>query len=148
MNWELKQINMPNPNDKGDYPNYENKLQPRRSFSNRELESLFYEHEKEIMTIVTHEIALYLSDESVCNDDEDMFPRGCEMTGEWYVGEVELFKEDDEIRGYVLTRFLGYNPPGSARMPIDDYLGLEVWVMFDPEQGKFVFEGGLNSSSI
>lgn len=100
------------------------------------------------MRIVTHEIAQYLSDESVCNNDEDMFPRRCEMTGEWYVGEVELYEEEEEIRGYVLTRFLGYNPPNSARMPIDDYLGLEVWVVFHPDQGKFLFEGGLNSSSI
>ncbi|WP_085833297.1 hypothetical protein [Clostridium merdae] len=148
MNWNLKQIFMPHPNKEGDYPNYENKLQPRMQFSTREIESLYVEHEEEIMRIVAHEIAQYLSDESVCNDDEDMFPRRCEMTGEWYVGEVELFGEDNQISGYVLTRFLGYNSPNSARMPVDDYLGLEVWVTFDQEHGKFVFEGGLNSSSI
>ena len=119
MSWKLKQIFMSNTNSNND-----------------------------IMAIVVQEITAYLADEDVCNDDEDMFPRRCEMTGEWYVGEIELWKQNGTILGSVLTRFLGYYPHPSARMPVDDYLGLEVLIIYDPEHETFTFEGGLNSSSI
>lgn len=45
MDWKLKQLFMPNRNENGDYPNFENKLQPRMQFSTREIESLYHEHE-------------------------------------------------------------------------------------------------------
>lgn len=148
MSWKLKQIFMSNTNSNNDYPNYENKLQPRVCFDDSELRLLFEKHKNEIMAIVVQEITAYLADEDVCNDDEDMFPRRCEMTGEWYVGEIELWKQNGTILGSVLTRFLGYYPHPSARMPVDDYLGLEVLIIYAPEHETFTFEGGLNSSSI
>ena len=77
-----------------------------------------------------------------------MFPRRCEMTGEWYVGDIGLHEENGRIWGSIFTRFLGYHPAPSARMPIDDYLGLEVWVAYDSESERFAFDGGLDSSSI
>ena len=77
-----------------------------------------------------------------------MFPRRSEMTGEWYVGEIELFKKEERIWGSVFTRFLGYYPEPCARLPVDDYLGLEVWITYEPEQRAFLFDGGLDSSSI
>ncbi|MEW9095335.1 MAG: hypothetical protein AB2417_09665 [Clostridiaceae bacterium] len=148
MSWELKQIFMPNPNPNNDYTNYEKKLQPQMRFANPKLKDLFENHEDEIMKIVVKEITEYLEDESACNDDLHMFPRRCEMTGEWYVGGIALREENGRIWGSVFTRFLGYYPHPSVRMPIDDYLGLEVWIEYDPEHKKFIFDGGLDSSSI
>ena len=148
MSWKLKQIFLPNPYLADEYPNYENQLQPRMRFADPELWLLFEQHEAAIMGIVVREITAYLADESVCNDEEDMFPRRSEMTGEWYVGEIELFKKEERIWGSVFTRFLGYYPEPCARLPVDDYLGLEVWITYDPEQQAFLFDGGLDSSSI
>lgn len=148
MNLELKQIFMPNPNLNNDYTNYENKLQPRMDFANLSLKALFEKHEDKIMDIVIKEITEYLGDENLCNDDIDTFPRRCEMTGEWYVGDIWLYEEKGKIRGSISTRFLGYYPTPSARMPIDDYLELEVWIEYGSEHERFSFDGGLNSSSI
>ena len=114
MSWKLKQIFLPNPNLADEYPNYENQLQPRMRFADSELRLLFEQHEAAIMGIVVREITAYLADESVCNDEEDMFPRRSEMTGEWYVGEIELFKKEERIWGSVFTRFLGYYPEPCA----------------------------------
>ena len=139
---------MPNPNPDNEYTNYEKKLQPRMDFDHPELKQLYEVHKDEIMTIVKAGIAGYLSDEAVCNDEEGMFPRSCEMTGEWYVGDIFLTEEDGRIWGSVLTRFLGLYPGLCARMPVDDYLGLEVWVEYDRENRKFIFDGSIDSSSI
>ena len=148
MNLELKQIFMPNPNLNNDHTNYENKLQPRMSFANPSLKVLFEKHENKIMDVVIKEITEYLEDENLCNDDIDMFPRKCEMTGEWYVGDIWLYEENGKIWGSISTRFLGYYPATSVRIPIDDYLELEVWIKYNSEHERFVFDGGLNSSSI
>ncbi|WP_353097546.1 hypothetical protein [Tissierella praeacuta] len=148
MRLELKQIFMPNLNPNNEYTNYEKKLQPHMKFEPLELNELYEKHKDEIMEIVTKEITEYLEDEGACNDDEYMFPRRCEMTGEWYIGDIRLYEENGRIWGGVFIRFLGYYPAPTVRMPIDDYLGLDVWVAYDQEQGKFVFDDGLDSSSI
>lgn len=148
MGLKLKQFFMLNPNPRNEYTNYEKKLQPRMNFEPLELKALYEKHKDEIMEIVIKEVTEYLEDEGACNDDEDMFPRRCEMTGEWYVGDIALYEENGRIWGNVCTCFLGYYPAPSARMPIDDYLGLEVWVSYDQKHKKFIFDGGLDSSSI
>ena len=100
------------------------------------------------MAIVDKEITAYLEEEDLCNDGEGMFPRRCEMTGEWYVADVYLTEEDGQVYGNIMTHFLGYYPDSCARMPIDDYLGLEVWLEYDRDRKVFCFDGSVNSSAI
>ncbi|AKA67800.1 hypothetical protein [Clostridium scatologenes] len=143
MNLELKQIFLTNSNTNNDHVTYENKLKPRMSFGDSSLKELFEKHNEEILKNVAHKITNYVNDENLCNDDIDMFPRSCEMTGEWYIGDVN-FEDFDYLS--IMTRFLGFQP-NSKRMPIDDYLGLEVHFSYDEAQDKFILDG-IDSSCI
>lgn len=143
MSLELKQIFLPNPNTNNVHVTYENKLQPRIVFGDLSLKALFEKHNAEILKNIVREITDYVNDENVCNDDIDMFPRNCEMTSEWYIGDI-YFKNFDYLS--IMTRFLGFQP-NSKRMPVDDYLGLEVHFSYDEDQDKFIFNG-IDSSCI
>lgn len=143
MSLEPKQIFLPNPNTNNEHVTYENKLQPSMVFGDLSLKALFEKHNDEILKDIVREITDYVNDEDLCNDSIDMFPRSCEMTGEWYIGEV-YFEDFDYLS--VMTRFLGLQP-NSKRMPVDDYLGLEVLFSYDEDQEKFIFDG-INSSCI
>jgi GTPase SAR1 family protein len=143
MSLEIKQIFLPNPNTDNEHVTYENKLQPCIFFEDLSLKALFEKHNDEIFKNIVREITDYVNDENTCNDDIVMFPRRCELTGEWYVGEI-YFEDFNYLS--VMTRFLGFHP-NSKRMPIDDYLGLEVHFYYDEEQDKFIFDG-IDSSCI
>jgi len=143
MSFELRQISLPNPNTDNVHVTYENKLQPRIVFGELSLKILFERNREEILGSVVNEITDYVNDENVCNDDVDMFPLRCEMTGEWYIGDIN-FEHSNYLS--VMTCFLGFHP-NSKRMPIDDYLGLEVYFYYDKEQNKFMLDG-INSSCI
>ena len=143
MSLLLKQITLPNPNTNNMHVTYENKLQPRMIFGDSSLKALYEKHNDEIFKRIVSEITDYLNDKNLCNDDIEMFPRKCEMTGEWYVGDV-YFKDFGYLS--VMTQFLGFHP-NSKRMPIDDYLGLEAIFIYDEDQDKFIFDG-INSSCI
>lgn len=143
MSLDLKQIFLPNPNTNNMYVTYENKLQPRMVFGDLSLKALFEKHSDEILKNIICEITNYVNDENVCNDNIDMFPRNSEMTGEWYIGDI-YFEDFDYLS--VMTCFLGFHP-NSKRMPIDDYLGLEVHFFYDEDQDKFIFDG-IDSSCI
>lgn len=143
MSLKLKQIFLPNANTNNVHVTYEDKLQPCMVFEDLALKSLFEKHNDEIFKSIVRELTDYVNDENVCNDNIDMFPRPCEMTGEWYIGEI-CFEEFDYLS--VMTRFLGLYP-NSKRAPIDDYLGLEVLFFYDEDQDKFIFDG-INSSCI
>lgn len=139
MPLELKKLEFNNPNPENNYVTYENKLSTRFDFSSKELEILFRNHEKEIMQIVEEQIAEYVNCDDTCNDDEDMFPRRCELNGEWYVRGI-TFDEIDFLS--VLTAFISENQGYK-----DDYLGLEVVFFYDEDSQKFEIDG-INSECI
>lgn len=139
MELEICQIHLPNPNVENEYVYYENQLQPKVDFGNDELEALFKNHESEIMEIVEKEIRDYVNDDDLCNDDEDMFPRRCDLTGEWYLRGINFeYLNFLSIQTAFLGTDLGYK---------DDYLGLEVIFYYDEELENFVFDG-VNSESL
>ena len=137
---EITRIYMPNANGKNEYSNYQNQLQPRRSFGDSELEELFNTNEAKIMKLVEDAVSEYVNDDDLCNDDEGFWPHRCELTGEWYVREI-YFSEKDYLS--IATAFLSPWQTGK-----DDYLGLEVFLRYDEETGEFIFEGDVNSSVI
>lgn len=139
MELELKKIFLPNPNINNEYVYYENQLQPRVIFGTDELEVLYKHHEKEIMAVAEKELREYVNCDDLCNDDEDMFPRRCELTGEWYICEID-FEETDFLS--IRTAFLSTNDGRK-----EDYLGLEVCFFYDEESDKFEFDG-INSECI
>lgn len=133
MELELKKIFLPNPNINNEYVYYENQLQPRVIFGTDELEVLYKHHEKEIMAVVEKELREYVNCDDLCNDDEDMFPRRCELTGEWYISEIN-FEDKDFLS--IRTAFLSMNHEEK-----EDYLGLEVYFGYNDESDKFEFDG-------
>ena len=136
---ELTRIYLPKPNPENEYVSYENQLQPRMKFENAELEKLFYIHEAEIMALVEREITDYVNCDDLCNDDENMFPKRCRLTGEWYLAGVS-FSDEDYLS--VQTAFLEiWNGEKT------DYLGLEVILFYDDDAQEF-FADGVNSASI
>ncbi|MCM1344747.1 MAG: hypothetical protein NC246_13055 [Muribaculaceae bacterium] len=137
---EITRIYMPDVNEKNEYSNYRNQLQPRKRFGDSELEELFHTNEDGIMKLVEQAVSEYVNDDDLCNDDENFWPRRCELTGEWYVREI-YFSEKDYLS--VETAFLSACPTGK-----DDYLGLDVLLRYDEEAGEFIFEGDVNQSVI
>lgn len=133
MEIALKQIFFDVPNKNNDYVSYQNKFETRRTFSDIGLEKLFNEHFNVIIDIVKNEITAYINNENLCNDDENMFPRKCFLTGEWYISEIDF--EDINYLS-VQTAFVGTDLGYK-----DDYLGLEVHLYYDHETAKFVFDG-------
>ena len=100
---------------------------------------------------IVKEVTSYLSDESLCNDDENMFPQSKRLTGDWYVGDIciSAYDENDdfEIDLSIMTRFTGRYVSNEGEEVVKDYLGLEVCFYFDKETEKFVLDG-INSCSI
>lgn len=139
MQLRIKQIFLPTPNINNEYVYYENQLQPRITFGNDKMKLLYNLHEKEIMAVVEQEIREYVNCDDLCNDDEDMFPRRCELTGEWYISEID-FKETDFFS--IRTAFLSISDGQK-----EDYLGLEVCFYYDEQSDKFKFDG-INSECI
>lgn len=138
----LKQIFSTLPNLKNQYVTYQDFRTPRQSFHNADAEQLFYSHKEEIMQTVRTELSNYLNDEDLCNDDEEMFPRRCFLTGEWYVCELTSFDNEPGLFFSVQTAFLGTD----LGYP-DDYLGLEVILYYDETAGNFLLDG-INSEAL
>ncbi len=139
---ELKQIFSPLPNPENQYVTYQNFLLPKRNFHNVQAEQIFTAHQVEIMQIVRKALSDYLSDDDLCNDEEEMFPRRSVLTGEWYVSEIASFDNEPEMFFSVQTAFLGMD----LGYP-DDYLGLEVMLYYDETAGNFLLDG-VNSEAL
>jgi hypothetical protein len=90
------------------------------------------------LQIAADEILDYISNDDLCNDDEDMFPRRSVLTGEWYIRSVTFEDNMLSIETALLGTDLGYP---------DDYLGLELIFMYDEELNEFAFDG-INSSAL
>ena len=136
---KLKRIFLCKSNPDNRFPSYFNQLQPKITFADDELERLYRDHEDDIMEIISSELFAYVNNDLLCNDDANMFPRRCLLTGDWYLREVYF-----DSREYlsVSTALLG-NSLGHA----DDYLGLEIVLCFDENTQAFKVIG-INSESI
>lgn len=139
MSFEIKRIFLTKPNPNNEHSYYENQLQTRVVFGNPELEMLFKAQEDNIMEIVEKEIKDYVNCDDLCNDEEDMFPRRCFLTGEWYLRAIDFEYIDFlSIQTAFLGTDLGYK---------DDYLGLEVCFSCEEDSGIFRFDG-VNSEAL
>ena len=135
---QLKMIHLPKPNPDNKYSTYKNQLEPQYSFSDSDSRALFEINKESLLQITEREIQDYINNDDLCNDEEGMFPKRSELTGEWYISSV-LFEEDTlSIETALLGTDLGYK---------DDYLGLEVIFIYDEELNEFSFDG-INSSAL
>ena len=136
---KLKRIIFSEANPNNRHPSYDNQLQPRMIFAGDELEKLFRDQEDDILETVSGELFAYVNNDLLCNNDANMFPRCCLLTGDWYLREVYFdSREYLSVSAALLGNSLGY---------ADDYLGLEVVLCFD--EGTQAFKAvGINSESI
>ncbi|MBE6752871.1 MAG: hypothetical protein E7559_00710 [Ruminococcaceae bacterium] len=136
---KLTRIFLTEPNTDNRYVTCENRLSPRLAFGSGELERLFRENEAELMQTTEREIHDYINCDSLCGDDEGMFPRRSYLTGEWYLRGI-TFPDPGFLS--IQTAFLSDH---TGRK--DDYLGLEVVFFYDEASQQFVLDG-VNSSGI
>lgn len=143
----LKRIDMPNENKENRYVNYENKLKPMLDFENEELKSLYFQHEPQLLAMAEKEAWDYLVRFGAWDfEPGESFPCGKVLTGEWYIGTISL-EDDEQIYGSIEMRFTAYYQSPTARMPVDDYLGMDCFFYYDSEIGTFIFDC-FNTSAI
>ena len=143
----LKRIEMPNENKNNEYVNYRNKLKPRLEFESEELKSLYLRHESQLLAMAEKEAWDYLVSFGAWDfEPGESFPCGKVLTGEWYIGTI-FMENDEQIYGSIEMRFTAYYQPPLARMPVDDYLGMDCCFYYDPKTDTFIFDG-FNTASI
>lgn len=135
---QLKRIFLPEPNPDNLYSNYDNQLGPKLSFDSPDAKEIFDRNQDAIFAIVEAEILAYVTDDDLCNDDEDMFPKRSVMSGEWYVQSVT--SENEMV--WIETALLEDTPEYRG-----DYLGLCVSLRYDRQSGEFTV-CGVDSASI
>jgi hypothetical protein len=135
---QLKMIRLSKPNPDNKYSSYANQLEPQCFFPDSDARALFESNKASLLQIAADEILDYISNDDLCNDDEDMFPRRSVLTGEWYIRSVTFEDNMLSIETALLGTDLGYP---------DDYLGLELIFMYDEELNEFAFDG-INSSAL
>ena len=142
---KFKEIVMPYPNSENQYTDYDKKMQPKMDFESEDLKEFYLNHSEDMAEAAVKECAGYLDADDWM--EENIFPCIKDLTGEWYLASVAANKQGKEILFRLDLHFLGYYPPGCARKEIDDYLGMEVWLVYDPSQKQFCFDG-LNTDVI
>lgn len=56
-------------------------------------------------------------------------------------------EDDEQIYGSIEIRFTAYYQSPTARMPVDDYLGMDCFFYYDSEIDAFIFDC-FNTSAI
>ena len=116
-------------------------------FETEELKSLYLRHELSLLKMAEKEAWDYLVRFGAWNfEPGESFPCGKVLTGEWYIGTISL-EDDEQIYGSIEMRFTAYYQSPTARMPVDDYLGMDFFFYYDPETDTFIFDC-FNTSSI
>jgi hypothetical protein len=89
-----------------------------------------------LMTIHT-EVCAYLSDPELTFDADDDFPNVQRLTGDYYLGDesYDIDPETGRSHVWVEARCLAHPLPQQSHP--DDYLGLTVWLAFNPERSSF-----------
>jgi len=135
MQLRMIRLSVPNPNNL--YPSYDNQLETRYDFASSDLKGIYETNKDYLLKTTEKEIWNYISNDFLCNDSENMFPKRSLLTGEWYIESISFDEKVLAIQTVLLGTDLGYK---------DDYLGLEVVFIYDKEQNIFCVDG-VNSSS-
>ncbi|MBT6157963.1 MAG: hypothetical protein HOH82_25170 [Planctomycetaceae bacterium] len=109
-------------------------------------------HRDRLLSVVHEAVEKYLNDVFGVldddEDDEDEFPSRSKMTGEYYIID-ELYRQVPGMDGYQLgIQTYCLEKPWMEGQVDCDYLGLHVWIRWEPKTGKFVVNGNTDSSAI
>jgi hypothetical protein len=101
-----------------------------------------------LLSAVHAEVSAYLSDRGLVFEGPQEFPSTHRLTGDYYIGDqrFDIDPETGRCRVSVRARCLAHSLPGEPHP--DDYLGLEVWLDFNPELRVFTVSRNTDSSSI
>ena len=135
---QLRMIRLSNPNPENDFSNYDNQLEPRYYFDSPDLREIFDRNSDSVLTAVEEALRNYIENDDHWSEEEDMFPNRSVLTGEWYISAVTFEDEMLSVETALLGTDLGYT---------DDYLGLEVILLYDRAADAFSFDG-INSSAL
>jgi len=102
-------------------------------------------HDK-ILIMVDDLVEEYVNTDTLCAPPgEDWFPVQTRLTGEFYICSESYDRLPGEswIQLCISAHCIGKNPHG-----IDDYLGLDVWLRYDPKDGRLTNHRNTDSMSI
>jgi len=101
-----------------------------------------------LLSAVDTEVSAYLSDPELVFDSSEDFPSTQRLTGDYYIGDLHYDLDPDTARHRVsvLVRCLAQPLPDQSHP--DDYLGLEIWLEFAPDQPIFSVYRNTDSSVI
>lgn len=108
-----------------------------------ERETLLRRHDH-VLAFADAEVAAYVDGMSA-PEGENWFPERVRLTGEFYVGRVSYHRLPgvDWCQVCVSARCIGRGPGGP-----EDYLGLDVWVRYDPGDDRLSVHRNVDSSVI
>jgi hypothetical protein len=151
MNIKLNFLHFAGENPANVYASLENRVAPRKEYDSVAAEEInqLDGHSEALYAVVARELERYVNDDTLCSID-GMFPERKRLTGNYYMVS-EYYSRDAAADTYKIAiqaalteAFVG----GVVTSPVEmDYLGLEVWLGFDPVSGM-VEVHGVDSSSI
>jgi hypothetical protein len=99
----------------------------------------------DILALADAQVEEYAND-GCAPPGEDWFPEQARLTGEFYVGSESYHRLPgrDWCQICLEARCLGRRGPGEPR----DYLGLDVWLRYDPAEGRLWVHRNPDSSVI
>lgn len=105
---------------------------------------LFQQRRNEILALVDAEVERYVN-ETAALPGEDSFPDPSLLSGEFYIGGETYAKHVGPVwyQIGIKARCLGRSPLG-----MDDYLGLDVWIRYDPGEDRFWIYRNTDSSAL
>jgi hypothetical protein len=106
--------------------------------------NLFKQRRKEILALVDAEVERYAT-ENTALPGENSFPDQGVLNGEFYIARESYKKRADPVwfQISIMVHCRGHCPWG-----VDDYLGLDIWIRYDPEEDRFTIYRNTDSSSI
>lgn len=86
----------------------------------------------DLLDLVDELVEEYVNDDELC-PPRDCFPERATLTGAFYVGRVSYHR----LRGETWIQIcVSVHCLGNSALGLDDYLGLDVWLRYDPASGR------------
>lgn len=116
-------------------PKIEGSYHDKERFDDAECKNKWEENKEKIIEMINENINDLFNDPMVCGYDEDYYPRRDVVTGEWYIGDVDVFYDDNKEFTFLIEACC----LGQTDTDKEDYYGIYNWFSFDSE-GKLIFD--------
>ena len=116
----------------------------------------FSAHRDEVRKIVQNAVEKYVNDDKVVSvGEQHFFPEQKKLTGDYYIASEDYYVRQERGLRHSAERQLVLNvrvccleKPWIESQTDFDYLGLELFFLWEPKQQTFLYTGDIESSSI